>query len=84
MAAGTPVVLANSSSHPEVGGDAVLYFPPGDVAALGTQILRLLGDSALSADLAGKGVARAAMFTWARTAEQTRDVYVSAMASRRG
>ena len=83
MAAGTPVVVADSSSHPEVGGDAVLYFPPGDAAALGTQILRVLGDSALSADLVARGIARAATFTWARTAEQTSDLYRTVMASGR-
>ncbi len=40
MACGTPVILADSSSHPEVGGDAALYFPPGDAEALGAQLLR--------------------------------------------
>ena len=50
MACGTPVVLADSSSHPEVGGDAALYFPPGDASALGAQLLRLLGDEDLRAE----------------------------------
>ncbi len=75
FASGTPVVLADSSSHPEVGGDAALYFPPGDAAALGAQVLRVLDDSALAARLVATGRARAAGFTWRATAERTRDVY---------
>ena len=75
MACGTAVVLADSSSHPEVGGDAALYFPPGDASALGTQIHRLLGDDDLRQSLISRGLERARTFTWHRTATQTRDVY---------
>ena len=75
MACGTPVVLADSSSHPEVGGDAALYFPPGDASVLGLQVLRILGDVELRGSLVERGLERAAAFTWHRTAAQTRDVY---------
>ena len=82
MASGTTVVLADSSSHPEVGGDVALYFPPGDADALGSQLLRLIGDAELRASLVGRGLERAAGFTWHRTAELTRDLY--ARVPRRG
>jgi glycosyltransferase involved in cell wall biosynthesis len=75
MACGTPVVIADSSSHPEVGGDAALYFAPGDPSALGAQVLRILGDTELAKAMVARGLERAAAFTWQRTAEGTRDVY---------
>ena len=75
MACGAPVVLANSSSHPEVGGDAALYFPPGDTSALAAQLNRLLSDDSLGLDLSEKGLSRAAQFTWRRTAVATSDAY---------
>lgn len=81
MASGTPVVLANSSSHPEVGGDVARYFPPGDAAALGQEVLRILDDTRLRADLAARGVARAKTFSWHRTAEQTSQVYRAVLAA---
>lgn len=79
MASGTTVVLADSSSHPEVGGDVALYFPPGDADALAAQLRRLLGDLALRESLIARGLERAAGFTWQRTAERTRDVYTEVM-----
>jgi glycosyltransferase involved in cell wall biosynthesis len=84
MASGTPVIVADSSSHPEVGGDAALYFAPGDAAALGGQILRIISDSELVSTLVARGIARAAGFTWRRTAEGTRDIYRRVLKDRRG
>jgi glycosyltransferase involved in cell wall biosynthesis len=75
MACGTPVILADSSSHPEVGGDAAQYFAPGDAVALGAQLLRVLGDTELRRTMAARGLERSAGFTWHRTAEATRNVY---------
>jgi glycosyltransferase involved in cell wall biosynthesis len=78
MGSGIPVILAQSSSHPEVGGDVARYFPPGDVAALSERLAELLGDDALRADLGRQGVARAALFTWQATAEATAAAYHAA------
>lgn len=75
MASGIPTVLADSSSHPEVGGDVARYFPAGDPAALTAQLDELLGDEALRASLGAAGVARAATFTWEATAAATADAY---------
>ena len=60
MACGIPAVLADSSSHPEVGGDVARYFPPGDAEALATELDELLGDDELRAALGKAGVVRAA------------------------
>jgi glycosyltransferase involved in cell wall biosynthesis len=75
MACGTPTVLADSSSNPEVGGTAALYFPPGDQAALAVQLERLLTDAAFAAERSAAGLAQAGRFSWRRTAEATADAY---------
>jgi glycosyltransferase involved in cell wall biosynthesis len=77
MASGIPVVLAQSSSHPEVGGDVARYFPPGDVEALTLVLLELLGDEGLRAELGASGVVRARKFTWQDTAQATSTAYHS-------
>ena len=75
MACGTPLVLADGSSLPEVGGDAAYYFPPGDSTALAVQMRLLLSTPSERARLVDLGIARAQEFTWKRTAEQTARVY---------
>jgi glycosyltransferase involved in cell wall biosynthesis len=75
MACGTPTVLAHSSSHLEVGGEAALYFPPGDSTALAVQLNRLLSDDSFRRDRSAKGIAQAGQFTWKRTAAATAKAY---------
>lgn len=77
MSCGTPVVTSNSSSLPEVVGDAGLMVSPTDTDALADAILRLLNDDALRADLCQRGLQRARTFSWRTTAERTRAVYES-------
>jgi glycosyltransferase involved in cell wall biosynthesis len=79
MHRGVPVACANASSLPEVAGDAALLFDPRDVAGISASLERLLGDPALADDLRVKGLARAAEFTWARTARLTLDSYERAL-----
>ncbi|MCU1678948.1 MAG: glycosyl transferase group 1, partial [Frankiales bacterium] len=81
MARGVPVACSDRSSLPEVAGDAALLFDPEDVAALRDALVRLLDDVPLLERLAAAGVARAASFTWARTAELTVAAYRRALAS---
>jgi len=71
MAHGVPSIAARSSSLPEIGGDAALYFDPRDARALEALIERLLEDRVLRDDLAARGRARAAELRWDRAAEQT-------------
>jgi glycosyltransferase involved in cell wall biosynthesis len=77
MACETPVVTSRTSSIPEVGGDAALYFDPEDADEILAQIRRVLSDPALSAELRSQGLAQADRFSWARTAAQTQSVYNS-------
>jgi glycosyltransferase involved in cell wall biosynthesis len=74
MAHGVPSIAARSSSLPEIGGDAALYFDPSDSRELEAQLRRVLTDDALRASLAEQGRARAAEFSWQRAGEQTLDV----------
>ena len=82
MARGVPVACSNSSSLPEVAGDAALLFDPRDEPALASALARLLGDVALAEDLRARGLARAREFTWERTARLTLESYARALAGR--
>jgi glycosyltransferase involved in cell wall biosynthesis len=82
MASGTPVVSANTSSLPEVVGDAALTVDPHDVAALGAALARALADGAWRRDAIARGLARASTFTWRRAAEQLISVYDRVLALR--
>jgi len=75
MACGAPVACANTSSLPEVVGDAALLFDPLDIGAIATTIQRIRSSPQLRADLRQRGLERAAQFTWDRVAEKTIDVY---------
>ena len=72
MAAGAPVVTSTVSSLPEVAGDAALLVDPLDVRGLRDAIEALLTDPARAAALRESGRARAATFSWERTARETR------------
>jgi glycosyltransferase involved in cell wall biosynthesis len=77
MSQGCPVVCSDTSSLPEVVGDAALTVASDDVDALRSAVERVVDDEALRADLAIRGRARAATFTWERCAQQTLEVYRS-------
>lgn len=72
MAAGAPVVASNTSSLPEVAGDAALLVDPHSRAELARSMERILTDRDLAASLVEKGRQRARQFTWDRTADATR------------
>ncbi len=75
FACGVPVVTASTTALPEVGGDAALYVDPADVGALAAAMERVVGDRALRGRLIERGRARAALFSWDRTAARTLQVY---------
>lgn len=75
MACGTPVVVSNVSSLPEVVGDAALLVDPNNDEELAVALQRLLSDEALRDALRTKGLARARTFSWERAAEETLAVY---------
>jgi len=75
MACGTPVVCSNTSSLPEVAGDAALLVPPDDVRGWDEAIACVLTDDALRAQMRERGLAHAVRFTWEQAARQTADLY---------
>lgn len=75
MACGTPTIVSNVSSLPEVVGDAALLVEPTDVEAWTTALHRLLTDDTLWNELRQKGLERAKKFSWERAARDTLNVY---------
>lgn len=79
MASGCPVVTSDRSSLPEVAGDAAVLVDPESVEAIAEGIGRVWEDDALAADLRARGLERARLFSWERTARLTADVYESVL-----
>jgi glycosyltransferase involved in cell wall biosynthesis len=75
MACGTPVVVSNSSSLPEVVGDTGLLVDPSDADSLAAALELVLLDEPLRADLRSRALARAATFTWPAAAAKLLAVY---------
>jgi glycosyltransferase involved in cell wall biosynthesis len=75
MACGTPVVTSTGGSLPEVAGDAALVIDPFDVPALAGAIRQIAEDQSVAAGLRARGLARAAVFTWERTASLQAALY---------
>ncbi len=75
MACGTPVVTSSTTSIPEVVRDAAVLVDPTSPAELAGALAMVLGSGSLRRDLVEKGLARAAGFTWEKTAEETRKIY---------
>lgn len=78
MRRGVPVACSNVSALPEVAGDAARYFDPHDVHEIGKALIELLDDHTLAQELAERGRAREAQFTWRGTAEGTLESYTRA------
>jgi len=82
MACGTPVVVSNVSSLPEVVGDAALLVPPEDAGAIAGAILRVLRSPELAAKLRQAGRLRVRRFSEERMAREYLDVYENVAESR--
>ena len=75
MACGTPTILANATSLPEVGGTAAVYFTPGDHEELAQVMRELARDPQQRAQMSQRGIEHAATFSWERCASETAEVY---------
>jgi glycosyltransferase involved in cell wall biosynthesis len=75
MACGTPIVTSTGGSLPEVAGGAAILVDPFDVAALAAAIRRIAEDGPAAAALRARGFARAATFSWERSAALHAAVY---------
>jgi glycosyltransferase involved in cell wall biosynthesis len=75
MACGQVVAASRSSSHPEVGGDATVYFDPLSVEEMAAVIHRLLSDRDEHQHRRQLGLEQAAKFSWQRAAQETIAIY---------
>lgn len=75
LASGVPVVTSNTSSLPEVVGNAALQIDPHDVPALSAALAQGLQDDLWRAQVRMAGLQRASQFTWARCVDRTMQVY---------
>ena len=75
MKCGAPVIVSNTTSLPEVVGDAAICVDPYDINAIAGALERVNTDSILREELSIKGQARARLFDWRDTALRTLDVY---------
>jgi glycosyltransferase involved in cell wall biosynthesis len=81
MACGTPVITSNTSSMPEVAGEAALLVDPTSPEAMALAIERLIDQPGLRARLCEQGLSRAALFSWQATAAKLLDVYAESIHS---
>jgi len=75
MACGTPALASDTSSLPEIAGDAAFLVPADDHEALVAGLVHLLTDADARAELARRGPEQAARFTWDAAARRLLDVY---------
>ncbi len=75
MACGTPVTCSDTSSLPEIAGDAALHFDPDSVESLTDALRHLLSGTDLRAALRQRGSEQASKFSWERVADETEAVY---------
>ena len=74
-------MLANTSSLPEVAGDAALLVEPKDWQGLADAIMKIIEDRSFRSQLIEKGKERVKLFSWERTARETLNVYKSLLSS---
>jgi glycosyltransferase involved in cell wall biosynthesis len=75
MACGVPAVVSNLASLPEVVGEAGLMSDPFDVKAFVQQIESVIKNDEFRSSMIQKGLERAAIFSWANTADKLAMIY---------
>ncbi|MFI5305677.1 MAG: glycosyltransferase family 4 protein [Nitrospiria bacterium] len=75
MACGAPVVCSNTSSLPEVAGDAAIMVDPFDYEGFSMAIEKIIKDKEFRMNLIRNGLKRVKSFTWEETARQTLQLY---------
>jgi glycosyltransferase involved in cell wall biosynthesis len=75
MASGTPVVVSNVSSLPEVVGDAAMLVDPHDIESIVDGLRGVLTNPARAEEMRRKGLERSREFSWERSVAQTLEVY---------
>jgi glycosyltransferase involved in cell wall biosynthesis len=82
MACGCPVIISKATALPEVAGDAAIAVNPYDIDAWVKAMYSLLTNDSLKNQMIGKGIERAKIFSWEKTAKETLMVYEKVMGIR--
>lgn len=77
FACGAPVASSDGGSLPEVGGDAAIYFDPTDFKRFTSVLKELIEDRSLRNKLSRLGIERAKRFSWEKTTEKTKSIYIA-------
>jgi glycosyltransferase involved in cell wall biosynthesis len=72
-----PVICSNTSSLPEVAGDAAEYFDPYDLESMANSLEKMVFSSDLRNDLVKRGIERVKQFSWDTCAKKTQEVYLT-------
>lgn len=75
MACGTPVITSNTSSLPEIVGDAGIMVDPHNIDRMADAMYEVLTNKGLKADMIKKGLERSKIFSWEKCARETLKVY---------
>ncbi|HBC76077.1 MAG: hypothetical protein A2008_01735 [Candidatus Wallbacteria bacterium GWC2_49_35] len=75
FAAGCPLIVSDSSSLPEVAGDACVYIDSADGASIAGAVEKVIGSAQLRSQLIAKGYEQLKKFSWEITAEKTKKIY---------
>ena len=76
MACGTPLITSNSSSLPEVAGNAAFLVDPRNPEEIAVAAEQLLADEMLRSKFSSRGILHARQFTWTRAAEKVLEVFL--------
>jgi glycosyltransferase involved in cell wall biosynthesis len=75
MACGTPVITSNTSSLPEIVGDAGILVNPEDAGEIAEAIGNVLDNDSKRDEMRTKGIERAKRFSWEKCARETLKLY---------
>ncbi len=75
MACGTPVIVSNISSLPEVCGDSALYIDPYSIESISEALYKILSDTNLRDDLTNRGIVQAKKYSWQKTSKEHLELF---------
>jgi glycosyltransferase involved in cell wall biosynthesis len=81
MACGCPVVVSHVTSLPEVCGDAAYYVDPYNVESIAEGMYKVLIDEVMRQNLTKKGLERAKLFSWEKSAKEHLKVFAEVLNS---
>jgi glycosyltransferase involved in cell wall biosynthesis len=77
FACGCPLICSNTSSFPEVAGDAAIYFEPNQIESITQALDKVLNSETLRQEMVERGYIQSQKFSWKMTAQKTFELYQS-------